>query len=112
MGFAKAFSYAELTNLTMPITKPFGILWMLAAFLFVTSAIVFLLKKNYWWMIAIPATIISQFAILGSWTDAKFGTIANAIIAAVIIFGWGDSSSYNNPSNGLPKKNQAVIPNS
>lgn len=93
MGFAKAFQYAELNNLSMPISKPFGILWMLTALLFLTSAIMFLLKKHYWWTIAIPAAIISQFVIFASWTDAKFGTIANVIIIAAIIFGWGENRS-------------------
>jgi hypothetical protein len=31
--------------------------------------------------------------IFASWNDARFGTIANAIIVIAIIFGWGDSSS-------------------
>ena len=93
MGFAKAFQYAELNNLTMPISKPFGILWMVSALLFLTSAIMFFLKKQYWWTIAIPAVIISQFAIFASWTDARWGTIANAVIVVAVIFGWGDKRS-------------------
>ena len=113
MGFVKAFQYTELNNLTMPIPKPFGILWMLTAILFLTSAAMFLLKKHYWWTIAIPAAVMSQFVIFASWTDARFGTIANAIIVATIIFGWADSSSttnYHTASKEDLKKNQAVIP--
>jgi hypothetical protein len=103
MGFAKAFEYAELNNLTMPISKPFGILWMLAALLFLTSAIMFLQKKKYWWTIAIPAAIMSQFVILASWTDARFGTIANAIIVVAVIFGWGDKKP------GMINENHNVV---
>ena len=91
-GFAQAFQYAELQNLTIPISKALGILWMLSALFLTTSAIILLLKKNYWWMIAIPATIFSQFVIFASWTDAKLGTIANMIIVAAIIFGLADST--------------------
>ena len=85
-------------------------MWIVSALLFVTAAIIFLLKKIYWWTIAIPATIISQFAILGSWGDAKFGTIANAFIAAAIIFGWGDSSpaSAANAPTENPKKDRIL----
>jgi hypothetical protein len=43
-------------------------------------------------MVAIPATIFSQFVIFASWTDTKLGTIANMIIVAAIIFGWADST--------------------
>ena len=93
MGFAKAFDYAELDSLTVSISKPFGILWMLTALLFLTSAIMLLLKKRYWWTLAIPATVMSQFCIFASWTDARLGTIANAIIVVVVIFGWADKKS-------------------
>jgi Na+-translocating ferredoxin:NAD+ oxidoreductase RnfD subunit len=111
MGFAKAFQYAELNNLTMPISKPFGILWVLSALLFLTSAIMLLLKKRYWWTIAIPAAVLSQFAIFASWNDARFGTIANAIIVVAIIFGWAESTSimYDTTSKNHLKKNQSAI---
>ena len=112
MGFAKAFQYAELNNLTIPISRPFGILWMLTAILFLTSAAMFLLKKHYWWTIAIPATVMSQFAIFASWTDARWGTIGNAVIVVAVIFGWGEpiSNTNNARSQEDVKKKQAVIP--
>jgi hypothetical protein len=56
MGFAKAFHFAELDSLTVSISKPFGILWILTALLFLTSAIMLLLKKRYWWTIANPGS--------------------------------------------------------
>jgi hypothetical protein len=36
---------------------------------------------------------MSQFCIFASWTDARFSTIANAIIVVVVIFGWADKKS-------------------
>ncbi len=38
MGFAKAFQYGQITQLTKDISKPAGALWLLAALLFVVSA--------------------------------------------------------------------------
>jgi hypothetical protein len=89
MGFAKAFNYAEISQLTQPISKPIGAGWGLAALLFIITAILFLMKKDGWWIWAIPALLLSQTLIILSWEDAKFGTIANLIVLAAIIIGLG-----------------------
>jgi hypothetical protein len=41
-------------------------------------------------MAAIPALVLSQLAIMQSWQDAKFGTIANIIILVATIASWGN----------------------
>lgn len=95
MGFAKAFGYGDMKQLTIPISKPVGALWMLTAFLFIIAVILLLLKKENWWMLAIIAIILSQVVIIMSWKDAKFGTIPNIIILIVAIFSWGSSRFEN-----------------
>ncbi len=85
MGFAKAFDYGNMKQLTIPISKPVGVVWMAAAFLFITGAILYLMKKEYWWMVVVPAIILSQIVIILSWKDAKFGTIANVVILVVAV---------------------------
>ena len=85
MGFAKAFGYGNITQLTKYISKPTGILWFTAAGLFIVAVILFLLKKESWAYIAIVAAILSQILIIIVWQDAKFGTILNAIILFVAI---------------------------
>jgi hypothetical protein len=89
MGFAKAFDYAELKQLTAPVSKTVGVLWLLTALLLLITALLFLLKKDSWWIIAIPAVLLSQTVIVLSWGDAKFGTIANVILLIAAILGWG-----------------------
>jgi hypothetical protein len=85
MGFAKAYGYGDMKQLTQPISKPTGSLWMLAAFLFITAAVLFLLKKDSWMFIALPAVVISQVLIIMVWKDAKWGTIANFLILVVAL---------------------------
>lgn len=85
MGFAKANGYGDMKQLTLPISKPFGSLWMLTAFLFIAATILFLLKKEYWFYLAVPAAILSQILIIMVWKDAKWGTIANLIIFVVAV---------------------------
>lgn len=91
MGFAKAFKYADIKQLSIPISKPIGLLWAIIAFLFIITVIFFLLEKQYWWMMAIIAAVISQVLIVMSWKDAKFGTIANIIILVAAVL---QSGSY------------------
>ena len=48
-----------------------------------------ILKKDYWWMVALGATVVSQILIITVWQDAKFGTIANAIILIAALLNGG-----------------------
>jgi hypothetical protein len=88
MGFVKAYDLAPITQLTKEISKSSGIVWLTTAVLFAISAAMFLLKKDGWPLFATLAVIISQVLIILIWKDAKFGTIANAIILLVAILGW------------------------
>lgn len=92
MGFAKAFGYADLKNLTIPISKPIGLLWVSAAVLFLVSAVLYLMSKDAWWMVAPVAVLLSQSVIFMSWHDARFGSIANLIILLVAVAAWGSHS--------------------
>lgn len=88
MGFAKAFGYAELTPLATPISRPMGLLWLLAALLcFGTAAALFQWPRG-WWILAGLAGIVSQIAIVSAWSDARFGTVANLILLAAAVYGF------------------------
>lgn len=89
MGFAKAFGYGELKNMTLPVSRPLGILWMMTAFLFLAAVACFLLKKEAWWMLGLLAIVLSQWLIICSWKDARWGTIANAIVLLSCLAAWG-----------------------
>jgi hypothetical protein len=98
MGFAKSFRLAEIRALTQQPSTTAGLLWLLCALTFTVAGGLVLLKQDFWWMIALPAVILSQALIFSSWHDAKFGTIANLIIllplsAAILEAGPG---SYHN----------------
>lgn len=95
MGLAKAFDYGNMKQLTMPISKQVGMLWLLTGLLFLITAALLLLKKDYWWALAALAIIISQIVILMSWRDAKFGTIANTLILIAATLSWGSSRFEN-----------------
>ncbi|MCB0462193.1 MAG: DUF6544 family protein [Flavobacteriaceae bacterium] len=90
LGFAKAFQLTEITQLTQNISKPIGMLWLFTAILFFISVTIFLLKKDWWFVVALIAVIISQILIIVFWKDAKYGTIANSIILLVSMIAYGN----------------------
>lgn len=96
MGFAKAFGYGKITQLTKDISKQAGAIWSFACLLFIITGIGFLLKKEWWPVLAIFAIIVSQIVILISWKDAKFGTIANVIVLLVAIAACAEIN-FNSP---------------
>lgn len=85
MGFSKAFNLGNRVQFTKEISKPVGLLWLLTGLLFMASASLILFKKDSWPLPAIIAVIISQTLIFTVWKDAKFGTIANAVLLTVAI---------------------------
>jgi hypothetical protein len=88
MGFAKAFGYADLPQLTQPISPGMGMVWLAAAVLMLATAGALVYWPRGWWAIGGVAVVVSQIAIVASWADARFGTIANAAILVAIVFGF------------------------
>jgi len=88
-GFLKAFGFAQLNQLTQVISRPVGVIWAITSGLFILSAVLFGARISWWWIIGLIALIPSQALIAGSWQDAKFGTILNAVILVGIILGFG-----------------------
>lgn len=89
LGFSKAFNLGQVAQLTKDISKPLGGLWLMATVLFLTSAVFYFLKKEEWMLIGVIAVVLSQILIFMVWQDAKFGTLANVIIAMVAVLSFG-----------------------
>ncbi|MFA0964937.1 DUF6544 family protein [Roseivirga sp. BDSF3-8] len=89
LGFVKAFGLARVEQLSKPISKPAGVLWLVAAGLFFYGLLLFLLKNKLWWACGLAGIVLSQSLIMLYWQDAKYGTIANAILLLACIVGYG-----------------------
>lgn len=83
MGFGKAFGYGNFTQLTKDVSKPAGMLWLFAACCFLVTAILFLLRKDAWWVVGAIAAVLSQILIVSAWNDARYGIIANVVVLVV-----------------------------
>lgn len=88
LGFAKAFALADLPQLTQPISPVLGGLWLLAAVLFLGAAASLVIWPRGWWAIGACAIVVSMFLILLSWTDAKFGSLANLFALIGVVLGF------------------------
>lgn len=95
LGFAKAFSLAELPQLIAPVSPAMGILWLAAAILFIVTAGALFASPHWWWATGFSAILISTVAIIPSWTDAKAGALVNAVVLLAVVVGfiaWGPIS--------------------
>lgn len=87
LGPAKAFGWAELSQLTRDISRPLGVLWLLAALALLASLGSFFLAPRAFPWLGLGALLLSQVVICTSWSDARFGTLANVLLLFAVILG-------------------------
>ncbi len=85
IGPTKAFGWGNVTQLRQPISTTGGMLWLLAAILLLGSAIAVAITARWWWYLTLPGALLSQFLIMQAWSDARFGTLANIVIAVPLV---------------------------
>ncbi|MDN3668266.1 hypothetical protein QWY93_02845 [Echinicola jeungdonensis] len=86
MGFVSAFHLVKIPNSPMQISRPWGVLWMLASLLFFIMAAGYVLQWENWSLYASLAIIVSQTLIFKFWRDAKWGTLINVLLAVLLIY--------------------------
>jgi len=90
MGFQKSLKPASISALSVTISKPVGLMWLLTCVLFISAVIFMLVRSTWWWIPAAIALVVSQILILMNWHHAKAGTIANVIILLVLSLVFAD----------------------
>lgn len=88
LGFAKAFGYADLPQLAQPISRGWGLAWLAAAVFVTSSAAMLGAGARSYWIPGAVGLVLSQAAIVSSWSDARAGTAANVLLLAIVTFGW------------------------
>jgi len=88
LGAAKAFHWAELPQLTQPISPFSGSLWLISALAFLGAAGSIFIWPRWWWAIGFCAVILSMVVIVPAWADAKAGAFANAVVVVGVVFGF------------------------
>ncbi len=90
LGFVKAFRLAPVPQLREEIGRGTGLLWLAAGILLVAGAILLVTAPRVWWMPTLVGVVLSQALIVGAWGDARFGTVANAIILLPLVVALAD----------------------
>jgi hypothetical protein len=85
LGFAKAFGFSALEGLTVPIGRPMGLVWLAATLTLGATAAALAMDHGRWWLPAAVGIVLSQAAVAASWSDARAGTIVNALIAVLLV---------------------------
>jgi hypothetical protein len=86
LGFVKAFGLAEINQLSQPIGRSMGLVWIVASVLMVAASVVIVVAPQWFWLVGACALVLSQSAIFVSWSDAKFGTLANILLLVTVVF--------------------------
>jgi hypothetical protein len=90
--FAKAFGYAALPQLVIPISRSMGLLWLLATLLLLAAMLALWAAPRAFWIVGAAGLVVSQGVVVASWGDARFGTLANVVLIVAVAYGafaWG-----------------------
>lgn len=92
LGVVKAFGLAELAQLQIPISRAMGWVWGLAGALLLAAAIALVAAPRAFWVLGALGLVLSQVAVVSSWSDARAGAVANLLLLLGVIYGaaaWG-----------------------
>ena len=85
LGPAKAFGWTDVSHVRTPISAGGGVLWLIAAILLGLAAVAEGVGARWWWFPALTGVLLSQALIVSTWSDAKFGTVVNVILAIPVL---------------------------
>lgn len=85
LGFLKAYGLMKTSAMTQNIGGIAGIFWLLSFLLFILSVMLFYYGQPLWPFVLLTAILISQILIIGSWNDAKYGTILNLLFLLIAL---------------------------
>ena len=88
MGVVEGFGWADVSQLTEPISASMGVAWLVAAVVVVAAGVMLLAGLRWGWAVAGLAAVVSQAVIVTSWTDAKAGSAANVLLALAAVYGF------------------------
>jgi hypothetical protein len=88
LGAAKGLGWADVDQLTGPVSSLTGVAWLAAATLVFTAVAMMVLRLRCWWVVTAAAALGSQAVILTSWADAWAGSLANAIMLVAAGYGY------------------------
>jgi hypothetical protein len=65
-----------------------GAAWLATALLVIGSALLLARSVRWWWAVGAVAVVASQTLIVTAWSDARAGSIANALLLLAVVHGY------------------------
>ena len=116
VGFAKAFAYADLPQLTAPISRGMGLIWLAAGLLVSVTALMLTAWPRQAWIVGAVAVVVSQGVIVTAWRDAWAGTVGTALLCLVVSDGfltrgpWSFRAEFDRDAAAWPARARAAPP--
>jgi uncharacterized membrane protein YphA (DoxX/SURF4 family) len=92
LGPASAVGWVAASPRRSSIGSPAAALSLAAAVLLVVAGVALALGAPWWWCPALPGVLLSQVLIGQAWQDARFGTLANLVIAVPLVLAAADAA--------------------
>ena len=64
IGFAKAFDLGRFPQLTQDISKPMGLVWLLAGLCILVTALLMVVGYRFWWVLGAAGVVLSYGLLL------------------------------------------------
>jgi hypothetical protein len=80
LGAVEGFGVAPVSALTEPVSRGAGVGWLVAGVGMLLTAGMLAGGSSIWWAAGHSSVVLSQAMILTSWSDARFGTVANVVV--------------------------------
>lgn len=110
LGFLKAFGVVRAPQLKVPISRGRGVVWLSASVLLLAASIALLAAPRWFWLLASGGVLLSQVAIISSWSDARFGTVANALVLLGAVYGAMAFGPYGLRAEYDARSSRLVVP--
>ena len=101
MGFMKAFGLSQIKELKMEINRISGVFWLLCGIAFLILILLKIYDFEYFWLVLVASTLISQILIVIYWRDARYGTLVNLILLLIGIAGYFEWQFQKNISQEI-----------
>ncbi|MET0578902.1 MAG: DUF6544 family protein [Ilumatobacteraceae bacterium] len=88
LGAEKGLGWADVSQLTQPISASLGVAWFVTAVLVVAAGMLSAMSVPWWWAVGAVAGVASQTLIITAWSDARAGTLANILLLLAVVYGY------------------------
>lgn len=80
-SFLKQFRLLPLSDTSAKVA---GTVWLITAMLWLTTTILYFLRKDYLWKVALVTAVLSQLLIIFYWPYGEWGTFVNILVFGLV----------------------------